>query len=1057
VSNTRDVAREFPSEEVLATSSKRTVYRSTDSRSGASVVVKMIPAGPSVSEVRKHRFLRSMDAVKSLQLNGLPQIVAHGFAPDGDAFIVMHFVSGKPLGEFRKSSPDTLLKILARVADTLEIASRSGVFHGNLEPNNIFVEEGAGGNQVRLLGLGTALLSDRSRAGEDDEPAKSPSRLEPPERASARGEIGAEEWRLDLQSFAAMAIDLLCGSSEGEVGRRPSVSLPDDVCQQLAEPEVLIHALQVALMCDSGQRSPDWADLRRGLTLKNPSTVDMESSGQLRLDKTVRIPLDRLPRPLMGAAAPVPAGATHAYGVKSPPVACGDAFEVEQGSILNIDAPGVLENDSDPGGEPLASTLISGPKHGTLALKSDGSFAYSPDSGFDGTDSFSYKASNGTQSSNEATVTITVSKIKSPPQAVDDSYTTGQNQSLRVPQPGVLANDVDDNSLPLKAIAVTLPTQGTLRLSSDGSFVYVPNPDFHGVDTFAYRASNGLTASRPATVKITVLRAEKQPGARADEITRPRGRVVEGAGKAAAPPSMELKPGTRLPSRLTPPPLPKPPLARVTPPPMKGAPSAVPAPPPLRSSPPPPPPGSSDVSLTPPPLPISKDVPSPPPLPGPLFSELALGRPLILALAGIAAVVVALVLLVVLWPDPAIEHDETVAPPVIQPTRSPTRTPMPTVTPTAEIHTHLVAAESALILGDVNLAKAELAAITAAEVEAFSEEEAGLYEHLVAAIEGGQREQAIEDLRAGLSRSNLGMIRRGLSGLSGVVRQEIAATPGLASEIDRGRRALKLYSDMERARRDGNSVGLLESSTAMVRLLPGLNVAAEWREEAATLLEITAEGMAAEGQYLRAIAALEPISAHWPDRSGLSERLDRYRRMQDQAAQNAAAVEAYNAVVASALGRGEAGYPDEGLKMLESQTAPPQAEARRREAIRTLEAKLARLDGAAPTIALAPNTDFTLRKNQPLVVQVRVDDDYRVHEVTVKIRVEGSQQFQDWSFLTIADTMYTVEIDPATHQNGLVEMVFEARDLSGHVTQLGTPSQPLAFDRKGLFKRIVGN
>ncbi|MFD7560477.1 FG-GAP-like repeat-containing protein [Streptomyces sp. NPDC059835] len=76
---------------------------------------------------------------------------------------------------------------------------------------------------------------------------------------------------------------------------------------------------------------------------------------------------------------------------------------------LVVGAPGVLGNDTDPDGNTLTASLVTGPAHGTLTLNADGSFSYQPDSAYVGNDSFTYKASDGTVDTNVATVTINVS------------------------------------------------------------------------------------------------------------------------------------------------------------------------------------------------------------------------------------------------------------------------------------------------------------------------------------------------------------------------------------------------------------------------------------------------------------------------------------------------------------------------------------------------------------------------------------------------------------------------------------------------------------------------
>ncbi len=91
-----------------------------------------------------------------------------------------------------------------------------------------------------------------------------------------------------------------------------------------------------------------------------------------------------------------------------PPVANNDGYTVEQDTQLTIDAPGVLINDTNPGEGTLSAILVTDVVHGDLSLNPDGSFTYDPDTGYSGEDHFTYRASNGTQSENDARVDITV-------------------------------------------------------------------------------------------------------------------------------------------------------------------------------------------------------------------------------------------------------------------------------------------------------------------------------------------------------------------------------------------------------------------------------------------------------------------------------------------------------------------------------------------------------------------------------------------------------------------------------------------------------------------------
>jgi autotransporter-associated beta strand protein len=91
------------------------------------------------------------------------------------------------------------------------------------------------------------------------------------------------------------------------------------------------------------------------------------------------------------------------------PTAVPDSYTVIQDATLTLPAPGVLANDTAPQGYALTATLLTEPANGILSLDSDGSFTYTPNSGYLGPDSFTYMATNGYANSAAATVSITVS------------------------------------------------------------------------------------------------------------------------------------------------------------------------------------------------------------------------------------------------------------------------------------------------------------------------------------------------------------------------------------------------------------------------------------------------------------------------------------------------------------------------------------------------------------------------------------------------------------------------------------------------------------------------
>ena len=95
--------------------------------------------------------------------------------------------------------------------------------------------------------------------------------------------------------------------------------------------------------------------------------------------------------------------------VDAAPVAVNDSYNaVENAPLVVSAASGVLANDTQAQGDALTAVLVAAPAHGTLALNSDGSFTYTPSSGYVGPDSFTYKDNDGYQTGNTVTVTLTV-------------------------------------------------------------------------------------------------------------------------------------------------------------------------------------------------------------------------------------------------------------------------------------------------------------------------------------------------------------------------------------------------------------------------------------------------------------------------------------------------------------------------------------------------------------------------------------------------------------------------------------------------------------------------
>jgi hypothetical protein len=210
--------------------------------------------------------------------------------------------------------------------------------------------------------------------------------------------------------------------------------------------------------------------------------------------------------------------------INDPPVATGELFGVLEDTPLTVDAPGVLLNDTDGNGEnePLSAVLVNTTEHGTLLFNPDGSFTYTPDLNYFGTDSFQYLVNDGDLDSNVATTILEIAPVDDSPLVNNDAYEIDEDEVLVVEAPGVLENDVDIDQEMLIATLIIGTEHGEIIFNSDGSFAYMPDQDWFGVDTFQYIASDENVETLIGLVTITVNPVNDDPYVRADsyEITK---------------------------------------------------------------------------------------------------------------------------------------------------------------------------------------------------------------------------------------------------------------------------------------------------------------------------------------------------------------------------------------------------------------------------------------------------------------------------------------------------------------------------------------------------------
>ncbi len=205
------------------------------------------------------------------------------------------------------------------------------------------------------------------------------------------------------------------------------------------------------------------------------------------------------------------------------PTANPDSATVAEGgtvTVLDSTETSVLANDTPTG--TLTAALAAGPTHAlAFTFNTDGTFSYTHDGSETTSDSFTYTASDGTNVSTPATVTIAVTPVNDAPVANDDSATTVQNTTVTI---DVLANDTDAENDPLKVTNLdTTSTSGSAVINLDNTVDYTaPIAPFTGPDTFTYTANDGTVDSNVAatvTVEVTAPVPNQRPVAVDDNAT----------------------------------------------------------------------------------------------------------------------------------------------------------------------------------------------------------------------------------------------------------------------------------------------------------------------------------------------------------------------------------------------------------------------------------------------------------------------------------------------------------------------------------------------------------
>ena len=204
--------------------------------------------------------------------------------------------------------------------------------------------------------------------------------------------------------------------------------------------------------------------------------------------------------------------------VNDAPTASDDSLDFDSGQTsIQIPYSILLANDSDIDGDNLTidTNSFSNIENAQLQTSND-SLTLTISLDFIGQIRFSYQAQDpqGLLSAS-ANVVVNIGDISQSLRAINDVYQVNEDQSLT---DNLASNDTINTSLPYSISITSLPLHGSLDAASSGSFVYTPDANFNGVDSFQYQLTQG-DASAQAFVQITITAVDDLPLVVADNYS----------------------------------------------------------------------------------------------------------------------------------------------------------------------------------------------------------------------------------------------------------------------------------------------------------------------------------------------------------------------------------------------------------------------------------------------------------------------------------------------------------------------------------------------------------
>ncbi|MDZ4823708.1 MAG: Ig-like domain-containing protein [Flavobacteriales bacterium] len=185
--------------------------------------------------------------------------------------------------------------------------------------------------------------------------------------------------------------------------------------------------------------------------------------------------------------------------VNDVPVANDDSKILDEDNVSNGT---VSSNDSDADNELLTYSILLWPQHGEIIFNDNGTYMYSPDANYSGTDILTYQACDPGSACDQAQLIFTVNEVNDAPVAINDSFYGNEDEILIG---NILLNDIDAENGTLTSVVITGPFNGIFVLSDDGDFAYTPTANWFGTVSITYLVTDlqGASAQGVLTIELS--------------------------------------------------------------------------------------------------------------------------------------------------------------------------------------------------------------------------------------------------------------------------------------------------------------------------------------------------------------------------------------------------------------------------------------------------------------------------------------------------------------------------------------------------------------------------